>query len=986
MASDRARISHDPKHRGWRSVVFQQGRVQIEADSNEAWEIESDARREEILDIVGPCGTPDDGYLVTPQAGALKIGKGTMYLGGWRLELEADVFDNAQPDWKDAPPYVPVSGNEVVLLRASEQEVTAVEDPALREVALGGPDTAARTRLLQHFLRVPVKGRTCAQAQGELAKLLNGEDLTLDPHSLQLLSGARLKVDFVPPTPPPGPCDPPAQGGYLGADNQLIRVTVIRFDPATKKGVLLWGYNNASFLHRAITDPQGALTLLARPLDGEHEPQPGKPVEVLRARIDMGSGCFVAAPEGEVRAVSAYDPDTRQMTLVTSPAPATPLPAEYVGTVGAPLFVRLWERQVEFTSGQPAVLDETGLTVTIAMQALPTIAGRPFWRFAVRPSTPIAVYPARYAAAGQPPDGPRQWLCRLAVVGMNARKDKEPQLLDDCRLHFEPLVKHDHGDCCGVVIDPAKARMGLGLQAIIDAVAEKGGGKVSLKPGRYTLPEPLRLDARHDGLVFEGCQDGAVLEADDDNLEAFGPGLVIVDHADAVTFRNLRFEMPLASIEDRLDVFRGELKAAARVDKIVSVGIQAIHSPRLRVEGCLFRYRLAEQSPMIAVGIYGRGECWGFTLKDTSFLHDDAYMDRDNAPFRYLMGYALAPETPKGVRPNARMLAEAEEPVGDALLGDAEISGNRFAGLTVASAVLARLDAIRCTDNRVIDCLGGFYFMTSDMGATLQLIKSLSHRTGATAVAPAPGIVNIALIDLLSHLGLLIPRPPTSPYSTARKPTKAVFTTTVLRLVAEEFRRIAAESLKVIDAAADPKNDAEKLAGAGAKENVAYITDISRATMVATAARVAARSSLPALHIRGNDIRIRGKLTDKIEEPQGDPLAVSYAGISVVFEVGEGDACVMVQDNRVRVASPLAPAVGVLFGEYVVVTSNMLIQNLDRQSTPATCLTVFVEQKHDDFPRRIDVMANLVTGKEDIQPPRHASAPVDHWDFVNEAR
>src|SRR5271157_5240528 len=67
MGSDRARVSFDPKQQ-YRSVVMQQGRVTLEADWNEASQIAGEELRRETLDIVGPCGTPDDGYLIVPSS------------------------------------------------------------------------------------------------------------------------------------------------------------------------------------------------------------------------------------------------------------------------------------------------------------------------------------------------------------------------------------------------------------------------------------------------------------------------------------------------------------------------------------------------------------------------------------------------------------------------------------------------------------------------------------------------------------------------------------------------------------------------------------------------------------------------------------------------------------------------------------------------------------------------------------------------------
>ena len=188
MPSDRARISYDPS-RGYRAVVAQQGRVTLEADVNEAGVIESEALRLETIDIIGPAGAPaiplpGDGYKVIPGATPENtvIQAGLYYLGGWRLTLDKPAPINAQPDWLDRPsPTQQQQGNQLVSLLLTEQSVCAVEDQALREVALGGPDSAARLRLMQHFLLLSMSGATCADGQTLIASLLNADGVTLDP-------------------------------------------------------------------------------------------------------------------------------------------------------------------------------------------------------------------------------------------------------------------------------------------------------------------------------------------------------------------------------------------------------------------------------------------------------------------------------------------------------------------------------------------------------------------------------------------------------------------------------------------------------------------------------------------------------------------------------------------------------------------------------------------------------------------------------------
>ncbi len=1000
MASDRARISYDPT-RAWRSVVAQQGRVSLEADLNEASSIAQEGRRAEIIDIVGPTGTPDDGYKVSHGAlGDVVVGVGTLYLGGWRLELDKPLHASAQPDWLDQSPHKFLKGHEAVLLRATEQEVGAVEDPTLREVALGGPDTAARTRLLQHVLRFPVKADDCRGAAKEVAAELKKEGLTVDPHSLQLLSSARLEVGFVPPDPPPGPCDPPAQGGYLGADNQLIRVTVTDYDPATKKGKLLWGYNNASFLYRASTSAADTLVLASDPLDSEHEPKVGQPVEVLRTRVALGGDNYVAAPVGEIRVLTApYQPDPRTVTLPSA------LPAEYVNDPNGPLFVRLWRAEVDFTSGQPAVLDPSGIEVTVTLDALPTLAGRPFWTFSVRPSTPVKVYPSRYADAPQPPEGPRQWLCELAVISWRGRT---LELLDDCRIPFLPLTKLKNDGCCSIVAGPEHLSTTHGLQNLIDQAMRQGGRTVSLRPGLYELKQPLVLGPQHAGLVLEGCSDGAVLQADAKASELFADGLIVMQEANEVTLRNLRLELPLVRIGG---IDNRRIKEAGGT--YVSIGVMAVHCAELRIEDCLFRYHLPPEENLIALGIYARSECWGLELRRNSFLHDEDY-ERGTTAERFLIGYGLTPDTRQTkyrdvITRGASITHGDSGAQPDARLENALIVNNRFQGLTAAVLVMARMGLIECVSNRVRDCLGGFFFFSSNLGATLELARRVEGGDDLQVEAGFRASVNLELLYLAANLGAWIPLPPPLASSgTGRKPI--TITKKALGLMMTELRKRAHEAMipasevktKAAEATDQPAAP-EAPAPAAPLEEVSVKTFaqdrseyFNHVIGVAAQAHLLGVTARPVLHIKDNDIEAVGLMPRKATSksrgtlPAGGeivggvhqlaPVELALAGINVVFEYGDDDAELLAQGNRVRMASQSAPAAGVLASTNAVATGNMFIQSGGPLNRSAVCFTL-IGSLDDNC--RIDVMANLVRGTSVILPHRGSSLDTSSWEFLN---
>jgi hypothetical protein len=450
MAADRARVSYDPS-RQWRGLVAQQGRVTVEADWNEAAAIDAERDRQVTLGVVGPVGTPDDGYAVRPERtrgerggwepGRLAIGEGTLFLGGERLELREPVHYLAQPDWLDHstdPMWRTPSArrgaefrHELIYLLAFEQEVSAVEDSALADVALGGPDTMQRRRMLQHFVRCPSGSGTCEGSRGAFERSLAEHGLRFDPATMTARSAARLLVSFI-QAPGAKSNELPAAGSYLGAENQMIRVMVTRVDDETGEPTIVWGFDDASFLHRikdAMPGPEGTvLTLVNAPVDSFHYPAKGQAVELLRDAVKLTDKDYIASARGFVTEVSQpYQPADRTLTVAGSPAePGSTVgySPDYLSAERTPqLYLRLWRGTAHARPDKPVRLGDTGVTVTLSSDR--DFHAGDYWHFAVRPLKPAIVYPERYAIEPQPPDGPRFWACPLGVVTWRERRDED---------------------------------------------------------------------------------------------------------------------------------------------------------------------------------------------------------------------------------------------------------------------------------------------------------------------------------------------------------------------------------------------------------------------------------------------------------------------------------------------------------------------------------------------------------------------------------
>src|ERR1700738_2132562 len=219
MPSDRSRTSDD-RSQHYKAVVTQQGRVILDRDFNAMQDILNGELAADATDIIGPCGTPDNGFEISlessssppnflsppfpqdPSVGGPQdflIAPGTMYIGGERAVFPArypgqtgpytySYFD--QPDWINPPAPENIPPTEVVYLHLFEQEVGAVEDPDLVEVALGGPDTTQRVRMMRRVERCT--GSTCADA----ANHWRGKGFNLDPKTMRLRPKVALQASF----------------------------------------------------------------------------------------------------------------------------------------------------------------------------------------------------------------------------------------------------------------------------------------------------------------------------------------------------------------------------------------------------------------------------------------------------------------------------------------------------------------------------------------------------------------------------------------------------------------------------------------------------------------------------------------------------------------------------------------------------------------------------------------------------------------------
>ena len=229
MYVDTSRARFDPaKH--YSAVLLQQGRVILDSDVGEQNAILFHYLRTAIVNIVGPAACPSiaPGFAIatagTQKQPDLGVSAGRIYVDGLLAETGPDGTTYlTQPDGyidldKDA---LPAEGGYLVYMRVWERSVTDVQDPDIREVALGihGPDTTARAQVVWQVAVYPAAEANAKGARKAWQAWYQGlyqPEGTLRAQAKQP-DDAELDICSISP-----------QAQYRGRENQHYRVEIFR--------------------------------------------------------------------------------------------------------------------------------------------------------------------------------------------------------------------------------------------------------------------------------------------------------------------------------------------------------------------------------------------------------------------------------------------------------------------------------------------------------------------------------------------------------------------------------------------------------------------------------------------------------------------------------------------------------------------------------------------------------------------------------------
>lgn len=270
MYADCSRNTFRPA-RHFRRVLMQQGRVQIDADFNEQVAILLHYMEAMAADLFGSHGGPKQncGFEIMRsvpenllpkgesqhlQAGLKRtsnfaIGPGHYYVDGMLCENDAYLLYDEQPDYPGAA-LPSEAGTYLVYLDAWERHISHVEDkaldagsaPGIREVALGGPDTASRSRMICQVKLIPVSWEGTAIQKSKLPLPAQPEEKDTRQKQITAFSAEDLHLLIDGATPGDTPrlaaraagaaaaegeiCLAGPGAPYRGAENQLYRVEI----------------------------------------------------------------------------------------------------------------------------------------------------------------------------------------------------------------------------------------------------------------------------------------------------------------------------------------------------------------------------------------------------------------------------------------------------------------------------------------------------------------------------------------------------------------------------------------------------------------------------------------------------------------------------------------------------------------------------------------------------------------------------------------
>ena len=503
MKADLSRHSFRQRNH-YTKVLSEQGRLTIDADSNEQLHIQAHLDRTTNVDVIGRCGAPvtGGGYALAPTADGrdLFILPGRLYVDGILCEMDltpvpfalmpdtttqvrpgmwspdgrafaqdqrVQVFDEAAPDQAplefqitaadaqndlltlspataqatlqafvqtaleprmqrkttvttqpDSPGFVlpSESGRYLAYLDVWERHITALDNPAMREVALPVPDTSTRMKTVWQVKLLSIGDR--GSAVGCRSQIPAWDALTA-------ASTGEVAARGEPDASNSDPCIVPARAGYRRLENQLYRVEI--HDGGTLPGTVTfkWSRDNGTVVARWGKTDGSNITVSSAGQDSVLGFAPGQWVELFSDKQVL-----YGLPGTLVRLLKV---DGTTLTIDPGTATGSVDPKDFPGNPQ----VRRWD-----SAGRVPVVTGTFLPLEDGVQAqfaAGTYRTGDYWMIPARTATQDVEWPRddQKNPVFQPAGGIRHHYCRLAILESDGERWT---LIEDCRQTFPPLT------------------------------------------------------------------------------------------------------------------------------------------------------------------------------------------------------------------------------------------------------------------------------------------------------------------------------------------------------------------------------------------------------------------------------------------------------------------------------------------------------------------------------------------------------------------
>ena len=518
MKGDNTRFTFEKK-KHYSSVRMQQGRVQLDADWNEQVEIAVHRGETETVDSVGHCGAPmhHGGFHLVTGAGDLTeeeqgfqenqnipdLPEGDFYISGGRYYADGVLCENEnivpftkQADVpleslpKDFPNLEEIlkeisapkeNGAYLAYLDVWTRHITALEDPEIREVALGGPDTTSRTKTIWQVKLLQV-GDENADVDC-LSDLSEWSILVLSPDGKLAAKAEESEEEDKPCNLAPG-------AGYRRPENQLYRVEV-HSGGELGEATFKWSRDNGSIVSKWENQDTNDLTVSSTGRDKVLNFAGGQWVELTDDARELlgqpGTMVKLVKVDGQVLTI---DPATASGSVNLSSFPKNPK-------------VRRWDSDGEIEPINSDWIDlESGVQVQFANGSYKT---GDYWLIPARTATADVEWPIDDTTNEpelQAPHGIRHDYCRLALLRFDGT---QLSVISDCRNIFPPLTEltsllYVSGDgqeaMPGNKLDwPLQVRVVNGQHPVegvkIQFAIEEGGGTLSVSTPVDSSPDGI---------------------------------------------------------------------------------------------------------------------------------------------------------------------------------------------------------------------------------------------------------------------------------------------------------------------------------------------------------------------------------------------------------------------------------------------------------------------------------------------------------------